>query len=92
VKRPRHPYTEGLLGSTVHEVPKGTRLTPITGSPPNLALLPPGCSFAPRCRYAETRCTSTFPAAVTLGSHLGYDHVTRCINSHRVGPAQRSTA
>jgi len=85
VKRPRHPYTEGLLGSTVHEVPKGARLTPITGSPPNLAALPPGCSFAPRCRYAEARCTGEFPPAVTLGSHLGYDHVARCINSQRVG-------
>ena len=92
VKRPRHPYTEGLLGSTVHEVPKGKRLTPITGSPPNLALLPPGCSFAPRCRYAEVGCTTAFPAAVTLGSHLGYDHVTRCINSHHVGRPETATA
>jgi peptide/nickel transport system ATP-binding protein len=91
VKRPRHPYTEGLLGSTVHEIPRGTRLTPITGSPPNLAALPPGCSFAPRCRYAEARCSAAFPAAVTVGTHLGYDHVTRCINSHHVGRSPIAT-
>ena len=78
VRRPRHPYTEGLMGSTVHEVAKGTRLTPITGSPPNLAALPPGCSFAPRCHYAQARCTEDFPAAVTMGASLGYDHLTRC--------------
>lgn len=78
VRHPRHPYTEGLMGSTVHEVAKGTRLTPITGSPPNLAALPPGCSFAPRCRYAQARCAADFPAAVTVGASMGYDHLARC--------------
>ncbi len=85
VRNARHPYTEGLMGSTVHEVPKGTRLTPIAGSPPNLAALPPGCSFAPRCRYAEARCAADVPPITTVGAHLGYDHVTRCINHALVG-------
>ena len=49
--RPQHPYTLGLLAS----VPRldgagGRRLVPIEGQPPDLASLPPGCSFAPRCR------------------------------------------
>src|SRR5262245_27818966 len=61
VRRPRHPYTEGLMGSTVHEVARGERLVPIAGSPPNLAALPPGCSFAPRCRHAEARCRAELP-------------------------------
>jgi len=91
VHRPRHPYTEGLMGSTVHEVPKGTRLTPIPGSPPNLAALPPGCSFAPRCRYAEARCRAQFPPEVPVGTHRGYEHLTRCFYPERVGSSQPAT-
>ena len=87
VRNPRHPYTEGLMGSTVHEVPKGTRLNPIAGSPPNLAALPPGCSFAPRCRYAEPNCTAAQPAERVISENRGYRHVTRCLYPERVGAA-----
>ncbi|MBM3523664.1 MAG: ABC transporter ATP-binding protein [Alphaproteobacteria bacterium] len=55
---PRHPYTRALLGS----VPQGTKheraLPAIPGEPPDLARLPPGCAFAPRCPEAETACTA----------------------------------
>jgi peptide/nickel transport system ATP-binding protein len=88
VRRPRHPYTEGLMGSTVHEVEKGQRLTPIPGSPPNLAALPPGCSFAPRCRYADARCGAEYPPPTRVGEHAGYAHVTRCFHPELV--SQRS--
>jgi len=84
VRNPRHPYTEGLMRSTVHEVAKGERLTPIAGSPPNLAALPPGCSFAPRCRYADARCRVAYPPPVTIGLHGRYEHVTRCLYPDRV--------
>ena len=87
VRTPRHPYTEGLMQSTVHEVAKGQRLTPIRGSPPNLAALPPGCSFAPRCRYAAVECTHTFPPPVRMGEHSGYEHITRCHYANLVGTA-----
>jgi peptide/nickel transport system ATP-binding protein len=87
VRRPKHPYTEGLMGSTVHEVPKGTRLAPIPGSPPNLALVQPGCSFAPRCRYVETRCQAELPPPLRVGGQ-----VTRCFFPERVGAAQPETA
>jgi peptide/nickel transport system ATP-binding protein len=87
VRNPRHPYTEGLMRSTVQEVTKGERLTPITGSPPNLAALPPGCSFAPRCGYADARCGAAFPEPLVTGAHAGYEHVTRCLYPHRVGSA-----
>jgi peptide/nickel transport system ATP-binding protein len=90
-RRTRHPYTEGLMGSTVHEVPKGTRLTPIPGSPPNLAALPPGCSFAPRCRHAEPRCRAEFPPPLSVDAHSGSAHVTRCFFPERVGSAQLET-
>jgi peptide/nickel transport system ATP-binding protein len=92
VRRPAHPYTEGLMGSTVHEVPKGTRLTPIPGSPPNLAALPPGCSFAPRCRHAETRCRAEFPPPLRAGGIAGSEHVTCCFFPERVGSARLETA
>ncbi len=58
---PAHPYTRALLDS----IPRGSvaegRLTPISGSPPSLDELPGGCRFAPRCRFAEPKCTVTDP-------------------------------
>ena len=53
----RHPYTEALLQSIPKlEMAKHTKLNAIGGRPPDLVNLPPGCSFAPRCRYAQDRC------------------------------------
>lgn len=57
LRAPRHPYTEGLLASTVHGGLRGQSLETIPGSPPDPARLPPGCAFVPRCRYATSRCT-----------------------------------
>ena len=56
MKHPMHPYTQGLLSSTVHGGMRGRKLETIQGTPPNLADLPPGCPFAPRCRYAIDAC------------------------------------
>jgi peptide/nickel transport system ATP-binding protein len=56
MRAPRHPYTQGLLASTVHGGLRGKVLDTIPGTPPNLAQLPPGCAFAPRCRYAQEKC------------------------------------
>ena len=66
--RPRHPYTRGLMAS----VPKldgdtGHRLVPIEGQPPDLAALPPGCAFAPRCAHAVERCRTERPLLRELG-------------------------
>ena len=44
-----HPYTEGLMKSVPQVEAKGGRLQPITGQPPNLAKIPSGCPFHPRC-------------------------------------------
>ncbi|MDP6937602.1 MAG: ABC transporter ATP-binding protein [Planctomycetota bacterium] len=62
-KDPRHPYTRGLLQS----VPRLTgdpdvALDCIPGQPPDLAALPPGCSFAPRCGFAKPTCELDQPA------------------------------
>lgn len=46
---PAHPYTEGLMASVPQVEAKGGRLRPITGQPPNLAKIPSGCPFHPRC-------------------------------------------
>ncbi|MEO5724627.1 MAG: ABC transporter ATP-binding protein, partial [Ilumatobacteraceae bacterium] len=53
----RHPYTEALLRSIPRiEDPGHTRLRVIVGRPPNLLNPPAGCSFSPRCPYAQDRC------------------------------------
>jgi oligopeptide transport system ATP-binding protein len=52
--RPAHPYTEGLMASVPQVEAKGTRLRPITGAPPDLSAIPPGCSFSPRCPRARS--------------------------------------
>ena len=67
VTTPRHPYTAGLLASTVSHDNRGKPLPAVRGAPPNLAALPPGCSFAPRCDNASERCLSERPAIVSAG-------------------------
>jgi len=64
IREPQHPYTQGLLASTVDGAKRGHRLEAIPGSPANPAALPPGCAFAPRCRHAEPACTSALPPEV----------------------------
>jgi len=61
-----HPYTQGLLGATVHAGMRGQRLTTIPGSPPNLERLPPGCAFAPRCSHVGSDCLAAVPALQRL--------------------------
>jgi peptide/nickel transport system ATP-binding protein len=64
IREPRHPYTQGLLASTVQGAMRGRRLEAIAGAPANLAALPPGCAFAPRCRHVEPACTTAVPPEV----------------------------
>jgi oligopeptide/dipeptide ABC transporter ATP-binding protein len=59
--RPHHPYTKGLLESIPNSSAAGDRLLPITGQPPSLINLPPGCKFHPRCAYVMDRCLSAEP-------------------------------
>ena len=75
-KRPRHPYTMGLLGSLprLDEAP-GTKLVSIPGLPPDLIDLPPGCPFVPRCTYAADRCVEERP---TLKEADGVNHTVAC--------------
>ena len=67
---PRHPYTEGLLGS-IPRVGRSKRLITIAGNVPPMDHLPKGCRFHPRCRYAVAgRCDGTEPGLLALdGAH-----------------------
>ena len=59
---PQHPYTRVLLGTRPKDgLRKGERLTSIPGAPPDLANLPAGCAFAPRCPRASDVCRSEVP-------------------------------
>jgi peptide/nickel transport system ATP-binding protein len=75
VKSPQHPYTRGLLASTIHGARRGVRLDTIPGAPPRLDRLPPGCSFAPRCSLADAACSQGEILAVPLGPQRN----VRCI-------------
>ena len=63
---PRHPYSLGLLNSFPPMHGGHTELTGIPGSPPDLAHLPTGCSFHPRCPYAMPRCSNETPPLVEI--------------------------
>jgi oligopeptide transport system ATP-binding protein len=69
---PRHPYTWGLLASLPrHDVDEKGALNPISGQPPSLINVPPGCAFHPRCQYARAGCRERIPELVDMGEgHL----------------------
>ncbi len=77
---PAHPYTAGLLGSIPRVDGRAGPLVPIPGQPPDLADLPPGCPFAPRCPVASAECRERpiRPRKVVDG------HVTACHFPDRV--------
>jgi peptide/nickel transport system ATP-binding protein len=58
---PLHPYTQGLMASTVHGQDRDRDIDAIPGSPPDLRQLPAGCAFAPRCRFASGACVAEQP-------------------------------
>jgi oligopeptide/dipeptide ABC transporter ATP-binding protein len=61
---PKHPYTKALLQSTLSIEKKTAQFRTIEGHPPNLASLPSGCSFHPRCPAAFDRCRVEAPPIV----------------------------
>ena len=72
---PRHPYTVGLMNS-MPRLDEGEKaaLQQIEGQPPDLADLPPGCPFQPRCRFAMERCTAERPAL----AEVARQHTAAC--------------
>ncbi|WP_134323931.1 ABC transporter ATP-binding protein [Cumulibacter soli] len=71
---PAHPYTEGLIEANVR-AGQPDRPMAIGGMPPSLQRIPPGCAFAPRCRYASASCWSGYPQA----QHQDDGHWSRCV-------------
>jgi peptide/nickel transport system ATP-binding protein len=72
---PRHPYTEALLAALPERAADGAgRLYNIPGQPPDLTAPPPGCKFAPRCRYAQEKCIESEPYLTAAGD----SHFFRC--------------
>ena len=77
-----HPYTKGLFNSIPSLDRETRRLEPIDGLMPDPANLPSGCSFHPRCPYADEVCRTTVPGATELTP----GHLCRC---HHCGQHQR---
>jgi oligopeptide/dipeptide ABC transporter ATP-binding protein len=73
LRRPRHPYTEGLLRAS----PQLSRseLIPIPGMVPALDALPPGCAFEPRCAVRRDECKLAVPEMRVAG----VEHTARCV-------------
>jgi oligopeptide/dipeptide ABC transporter ATP-binding protein len=65
--RQHHPYTKGLLESIPNSSAASERLVPITGQPPSLIRIPPGCAFHPRCAYVMDRCLTDQPVLEPVG-------------------------
>jgi peptide/nickel transport system ATP-binding protein len=61
LRAPLHPYTQGLLASTVHGQSRERDIEAIPGSPPDLRRLPAGCAFAPRCGLVQSECRAAMP-------------------------------
>ena len=73
-EHPGNPYTRGLLRSVPDPAAEQGKLYQIPGQPPDLARLPSGCPFAPRCERAEEICRREFPPFVQLTT----EHYSLC--------------
>jgi len=80
---PRHPYTVGLLRSVPRlDLPRRAKLDPIEGQPPDLANLPPGCSFQARCKWAIDKCSTDSPELMETNE----GHLSACWRADELGP------
>ncbi len=74
-REPKHPYAQGLLASMPAMSGPRRALTAIPGTVPQLAAMPSGCRFAPRCDRAQPACTAGRPPLFAVGA----DHHAACI-------------
>jgi oligopeptide/dipeptide ABC transporter ATP-binding protein len=75
IEDPKHPYTQGLLACLPRIAARPQRIDPIPGNVPDLADLPPGCAFAPRCSFAQDEC---YQVDLRLRA-VAPNHYARCI-------------
>src|SRR5262249_8121340 len=81
---PKHPSTEGRLRSVPRldeDRRENSRLRTIEGTVPSLLDLPPGCAFAPRCRYVIDECRQHSIALIPITDKRS----ARCIRHDQVG-------
>ncbi len=83
--RPRHPYTQGLLGALPPMHGPRRRLAAIPGGVPEPWAMPPGCPFAPRCSHRIAACDAGMPPSIALSP----DHHAACLRAetHEVAEA-----
>ena len=74
---PQHPYTVGLLGAIPRLDLEQTRLVSIEGQVPSPAQPLSGCSFAPRCPFAQPACSNQVPAL----REVGEAHFSACLRA-----------
>ena len=80
LSNPAHPYTLALLESVPQADLDQQQLRPIVGSPPDMATLPKGCSFHPRCRMATAECRQSLPPRV----EVAVSHHAECFRAQEV--------
>jgi peptide/nickel transport system ATP-binding protein len=83
--RPLHPYTRGLIRSMPRidrAAARKTRLETIGGAVPNLLAPPPGCRFAPRCRFAAAVCREAVPPLREIEA----GHRVACVLAETIPP------
>ncbi len=85
---PRHPYTRGMLASTVHGQDRDRDIEAIPGSPPDMRRLAAGCSFAPRCAAATPECRAAQPPELRPAP----GRLVRCIHAVDAAPSRISRA
>jgi len=86
LRRPRMPYTRGLLRALPDEDVRKERLYAIPGSTPDPRNLPPGCAFAPRCEHARPACDAALPRLEPAGAER---HV-RCLRWREINDEPRA--
>jgi oligopeptide/dipeptide ABC transporter ATP-binding protein len=80
-RHPMHPYTLGLLQSVPRlDLPRDRQLSVIGGLPPNLARVPSGCAFHPRCQFVIDRCSEDRPSL----EEVEKGHFSACLRSKEI--------
>jgi len=86
---PKHPYTLALLRSVPRmDQPRGAKLEPVDGQPPDLTKLDGGCAFRPRCRFASDACAKSQPVL----EEVAPGHISACFEKANVGLNVGATA
>jgi peptide/nickel transport system ATP-binding protein len=83
---PRHPYTRMLLDAIPDLEMSGRARTAVAGEVPNALAPPPGCTFHPRCPYANERCRVEVPAALPAGGDPTVTVACHAVAEGRIGP------